>query len=233
MAAAGGGQTGGNDGGNCPGSGDRLRVVEFFQSIQGESTRQGQQCGFVRLAGCDLSCIYCDTPQAHDPEAGEDMAMAEAAERLLAMPVDVLEITGGEPLLQRPMVDRLAESLLDAGRVVMIETSGAASVAGLDPRLEIIMDVKTPGSGMAGRMVEDNLPLLDGNDELKFVITSRDDYDWAVRYVADHDVSALRAVHFSPDMGRLSAGELAGWLHAERPPWVRLTIQLHKLLGVA
>lgn len=208
-----------------------LRVVEFFRSIQGESTRQGQPCAFIRLAGCPLRCSYCDTPQAHDPAAGRDFSIDRAARRLLEMELPLVEITGGEPLMQRPGVIALAERLLAAGRTVMLETCGCESVAGLDERMEIILDVKTPGSSMADKMLDENLPLLDANDELKFVLTGRPDYDFACSYLKSHDTSRLRAVHFSPVTDTLPATQLAGWMHRDRPA-ARLTLQLHKLLGV-
>ena len=113
----------------------------------------------------------------------------------------------------------------------MLETSGAYSVAGLDPRLEIIMDVKSPGSGAADRLCPENLPLLDANDELKLVLTNRDDYDWSLRFLAAHDFSSLRAIHFSPAWSTLTPATLAGWLLADRPP-ARLAVQLHKLLNI-
>lgn len=211
-----------------------LRIVEIFRSLQGESTRAGQPCLFVRLAGCDLACTYCDTPQAHDPSAGRDLSLdqilAESC-RLFSGPPPLVEITGGEPLLQRPGLDQLAARFLALGSTVMLETSGAYPLADLDPRLEIIMDVKTPGSGAADRLCLENLPLLDANDELKFVLTGRDDYDWSRRFLAAHDFSSLRAVHFSPAWSTLAPATLAGWLLAGRPP-ARLAVQLHKLLNL-
>ena len=195
-----------------------LRVVEFFLSIQGESTRQGQPCGFIRLAGCDLSCSYCDTPHAHSADSGREVSIDVAARHLLHFNVPLLEITGGEPLLQKPAVAALAGRLLDAGRTVMLETNGANSIAGLDPRLEIMLDVKTPGSGMADHMLKNNLPLMQHHDELKFILTGRDDYSWACNYLRHHSTSHLRAVHFSPVTSLLSPAELAGWMHRQPPP---------------
>jgi 7-carboxy-7-deazaguanine synthase len=211
-----------------------VRIVEIFRSLQGESTRAGQPCLFVRLAGCDLLCRYCDTPQAHDPRAGRDLTIDQVVaevEKLFPDPAPLVEITGGEPLLQRPGVEQLAARFLALGSTVMLETNGAQPIRGLDPRLEIIMDVKTPGSGAADRLCLENLPLLDSNDELKFVLTGRDDYDWACRFLAAHDVSSLRAVHFSPAWSTLAPATLAGWMLTDRSP-ARLAVQLHKLLGL-
>jgi 7-carboxy-7-deazaguanine synthase len=211
-----------------------LRVVEIFRSIQGESTRAGQECVFVRLAGCDVGCVYCDTPQAHRLDAGREMsveAVLAEVEKLLVN-CRLVEITGGEPLLQRDGFIALAVALLAGGHTVMLETSGALSVAGLDQRIEIIMDVKTPGSGAAQRFCPENLSLLDANDEVKFVLTGRADYDWARRFLVAHDLGLVRAIHFSPAWGTLSAADLAAWMLADGGP-ARLTVQLHKLLGIA
>ena len=210
-----------------------LRVVDIFQSIQGESTRAGQPCAFVRLAGCDVGCSYCDTPEARDTRAGRLMTVDETLHALRALNVPLVEITGGEPLLQREPAAHLAERLLDLGHTVMIETSGCLPLGPLDPRLEIIMDVKTPGSGAAQRFRPENLPLLDGNDELKLVLTGRDDYHWACRFLAEHDLVALRAVHFSPAWSLLDPRTLAAWMLADpASAGARLTVQLHKLLGM-
>jgi len=213
------------------GSTMNLRVFEIFRSLQGESTRAGQPCVFVRLAGCDVGCRYCDTPQARDPAAGRDLTLEAVCAEVERLALPLVEITGGEPLLQRDAVGQLAARLLARGQTVMLETSGCLPVAGLDARLEIIMDVKTPASGAARPLSAENLSLLDANDEVKFVIADRADYDWSRRFVAKHDLSRLRAVHFSPAFGFLEARQLAAWMHADRPP-ARLAVQLHKLLGV-
>ena len=210
----------------------KLRVVEIFESIQGESTRAGLPCVFVRLAGCDAGCTYCDTPQAHDHQAGSDMTLDEVASAIDRWETRLVEITGGEPLLQREGVRQLAYRLLEAGRTVMLETNGCHDLSGLDRRLEVIMDVKTPGTGAADRLCRENLSLLDGNDEVKFVLTGREDYQWACRFLAANDLSRVRAVHFSPAWRLLSPATLAAWIRRGNPP-ARLAVQLHKLLGVA
>jgi 7-carboxy-7-deazaguanine synthase len=212
-----------------------LRVVEIFRSLQGESTRAGQDCLFVRLAGCDLGCTYCDTPQAHDPRAGSDMSvdqiLAEAC-RLYDGPPALVEITGGEPLLQRSGVEQLAARFLALGSTVMLETSGAYPLDDLDPRIEIIMDVKTPGSGAADRFCDENLNVINENDEVKFVLTGRDDYEWAGKFVTGRpELSQARAIHFSPAWGTLDPATLAGWM-LEDGGAARLGVQLHKLLGI-
>jgi 7-carboxy-7-deazaguanine synthase len=209
-----------------------LRVYEIFRSIQGESTRAGQPCSFVRLAGCDARCTYCDTPQAQDSAAGRDMSVADVAAAATRLGESLVEITGGEPLLQHDGVVALATRLLDAGCTVMLETNGCHDVSRLDPRIEIIMDVKTPGSGAADRLCRANLDVLDGNDEVKFVLTGREDYLWAREFVArTPSLSRVRAVHFSPAWDTLPAAALAAWLRADGGP-ARLAVQLHKLLGV-
>ena len=217
----------------------KLRVVEIFESVQGESTRAGLPCVFVRLAGCDAGCTYCDTPGAHDPRAGSDMTLDQVASAVDRYETRLVEITGGEPLLQREGVRQLAcrllapiRSGLEAGRTVMLETNGCHDLADQDRRVEVVMDVKTPGSGAADRLCRENLSLLDGNDEVKFVLTGREDYQWACRFLAANDLSRVRAVHFSPAWRLLSPAELAAWIRRDAPP-ARLAVQLHKLLGVA
>ena len=209
-----------------------LRVVEIFRSIQGESTRAGRPCAFVRLAGCDVGCTYCDTPQAQDPRAGRDLPVEEVCGELLGYRLPLVTITGGEPLLQRDGVAHLAARLLEAGQTVMLETSGCFPLGGLDPRIEIVMDVKTPGSGAADRLCKDNLDIVDQNDEVKFVLSGRDDYEWACAFVArTPQLAHARAVHFSPAWGLLSPTALAAWMREDGAP-ARLAVQLHKLLGV-
>ncbi len=210
-----------------------LRVLEIFRSIQGESTRAGRPCAFVRLAGCPLACSYCDTPEARDQAAGSDLELDKVCEQLRRLSLPLVEITGGEPLAQRDRVERLARCLLDAGHTVMLETSGCFPLAGLDARLEVVMDVKTPGSGMAEHLCKENLGWLDSNDEVKCVITNRADYDWTRAFLAEHALPSVRAVHLSPAWGRCEPAQLAGWLRVDPPTRrVRLTLQLHRLLGV-
>lgn len=210
-----------------------LRVAEIFRSIQGESTRAGQPCAFVRLAGCNVGCRYCDTPQARDAKAGREMTVEQVVGEVMAFGLTLVEITGGEPLLQREGTAALAERLLEAGRTVMLETSGSLPIAGLDERIEVILDVKTPGSGAADRFCAENLDRVDGNDEVKFVLTGREDYQWACELVArTPQMLRARAIHFSPVMPALSPHLLAGWMVTDGGP-ARLGVQLHKLLGVA
>lgn len=210
-----------------------LRVYEIFESIQGESTRAGQRCTFVRLAGCDVGCTYCDTVEAQDPRAGRDMTVRAIMDQAGAFGLPLVEITGGEPLMQSRGTVALAARLLEGGRAVMLETNGCLPIpSALDGRTEIIMDVKTPSSGAAGRLCKDNLDALGASDEVKFVVADRRDYEWAREFVdAAPQLSRVRAIHFSPAWGLLSPATLAAWMLEDRGP-ARLTVQLHKLLGV-
>ncbi|MDK1030442.1 MAG: 7-carboxy-7-deazaguanine synthase QueE [Planctomycetia bacterium] len=205
-----------------------MKVAEIFKSIQGESTRVGIPMTFVRLAGCQLTCRYCDTPQARDAEAGREMSVEKILSELFPLPF--VEITGGEPLLQRDDVVLLADELIAAGNTVLLETSGTEPIAGLDEDIIKIVDVKCPGSGMSDRVCWDNLKHLGPRDEVKFVLTDRQDYDWAKDVVEEHGLLAKpNPVLFSPASGFLEPAELAAWILADDLP-VRLQIQLHKIL---
>ncbi|MCP3979466.1 MAG: radical SAM protein [bacterium] len=213
-----------------------LRINEIFFSIQGESTRAGCPCVFVRLAGCHLRCTYCDTEYAF--REGATRAMDDVAAEVLSHPARLVEITGGEPLLQTP-VHELVTRLADAGRTVLIETSGACDISVCDERAIRILDLKTPGSGEASRNLMENLDNLAPRDEVKFVITDRADYEWARALVSEHDLAArCAAVLMSPVFeqapGREIGGavglpprELAEWILADGLD-VRLQLQLHK-----
>jgi 7-carboxy-7-deazaguanine synthase len=206
-----------------------MRVFDIFRSIQGEGTRAGLVMDFVRLAGCDLACTYCDTPEARDPAAGRDMTVADVLAALPRPPVRFVEITGGEPMLQPKDVSALTAGLIAGGREVLVETSGAHLVQGLDARAVRILDVKTPGSGMADRMCWANLDHITHRDEVKFVLTNRADYDWAKQVVARYRLADRAVVLFSPADPSLSAAALARWLIADALP-VRLNLQIHKYL---
>jgi 7-carboxy-7-deazaguanine synthase len=166
-----------------PVSGDHLVVNEIFYSVQGESTHAGRPCAFVRLTACNLRCNYCDTEYAF--YEGRRMTVAEVVEQVEGYHCPLVEITGGEPLLQEG-VYQLCAALLEADLQVMIETSGAADVSRLDPRVIKIMDLKCPGSGEAGRNLWSNLRHLTARDEVKFVISDRADYEWTSAVIAEH-----------------------------------------------
>ena len=207
-------------------SGPRLRVTEIFRSIQGESTRAGFPCAFIRLTGCSLRCVWCDTAYAF--HEGGDMDLAEALERVLALGTELVEVTGGEPL-EQDAVYPLMEGLLAAGRTVLLETGGHVLLDRVDPRVVKIVDVKAPGSGMQSANLEANLGLLQPHDELKFVIADRPDFDWSLAQVRDRDLDAGRVVTFSPVWESLPAADLAAWVRDSGRP-IRLGLQLHKIL---
>lgn len=202
-----------------------LRISEIFATILGESTHAGWPGVIVRLVGCPLNCAWCDTPYAR--EGGEEMTLAQVLARIEKLRIPLVLLTGGEPLYQpatRPLVSRL----LDRGYRVVVETGGSVSILGVDARACIVLDVKCPGSGAGDRQIWDNLHLLKAGDEVKFVLASRSDYDWA-RGVLERTALAQRhAVHFSPVEGPtgLDKKDLAEWIVADRLP-VRLNLQLH------
>jgi 7-carboxy-7-deazaguanine synthase len=203
-----------------------LRVTEIFRSIQGESTRAGFPCAFVRLTGCSLRCVWCDTEYAF--HGGTEMSVAEAAGRTLDLGTRLVEVTGGEPLEQEgvyPLMDRL----LSAGRTVLLETGGHVPLDRVDPRVIKIVDVKAPGSGMAAANLPENLLGLQPHDELKFVIADRRDFDWSLALVEEKGLDAGRVVTFSPAWASLPAETLAEWVRDSGRD-IRLGLQLHKVL---
>ena len=203
-----------------------IRITEIFKSIQGESTRAGLPCAFVRLTGCSLRCVWCDTAYAF--YGGGEMALSEAVRRVLEMGTDLVEVTGGEPLEQEavyPLLDRL----LAANKTVLLETGGHVPLDRVDPRVVKIVDVKAPGSGMQHANLPENLERLSPHDELKFVIADRRDFDWALALVAERNLDRKNLVTFSPTWGELPAADLAAWVRDSGRP-IRLGLQLHKLL---
>ncbi len=205
---------------------ERLKLTEIFLSLQGEARDAGWPTVFVRLTGCPLRCTYCDTTYSfHGGQWWEiDAILAEVA-RLGARHVCV---TGGEPLSQKRCLT-LLERLCNAGHVVSLETSGAIDIAGVDPRVSRVLDIKTPGSGEVARNLWANLPLLTAHDQVKFVICSREDYDWSRDVLVQHRLHEVCDVLFSPSATQLPARTLADWIVEDRLP-VRFQMQLHKLL---
>jgi 7-carboxy-7-deazaguanine synthase len=204
---------------------ERLQINEIFYSIQGESTLAGRPCVFVRLTGCNLRCRWCDTEYAF--YEGSRMTVDEVAAAVAVHGCDLIEITGGEPLLQ-DAVYPLIDALLAAGDTVMIETSGACDISRLDPRVIRIMDLKCPGSGESERNLWSNLEHLTARDEVKFVIVDRADYEWARETIRTHDLAARAgAVLLSPAFGVLEPKALAAWMMEDRLP-ARLQLQIHK-----
>jgi 7-carboxy-7-deazaguanine synthase len=212
-------------GGVDPG-GIRLQVTEIFRSIQGESTLAGWPCTFVRLTGCPLRCRYCDTTYAF--RGGRRMTAAQILEEVARLGCRLVEVTGGEPLAQAG-TPALLTLLADAGYRVLLETGGCEPIEGLDPRVRIIYDVKTPGSGEVQRNRWENLGHLKREDEVKFVVCSRADYEWARDVIRQRDLSRRHVVHLSPAHGWVAPEELAGWI-LEDGLEVRLNLQLHKVI---
>ena len=203
-----------------------LMVHEIYRSLQGESTFAGLPCVFVRLTACHLRCVYCDTPHAF--AEGAILSLDEVVARALDLGDDLVEITGGEPLLQ-PEVYPLMTRLADAGKTVLLETSGALDIAVVDPRVHVILDIKTPGSGEVEANAWSNLAQLEPADEVKVVVCDRADFDWAVALVRTHCLTERCPVLFSAAFGRVNPTELAGWILESRLP-VRLQLQQHKIL---
>jgi 7-carboxy-7-deazaguanine synthase len=203
-----------------------LVIHEIYRSLQGESTHAGLPCTFVRLTACHLRCTYCDTPHAF--QSGDPMTVEEVADRALATGDRLIEVTGGEPLLQ-PEVLPLLTLLAGAGRTVLLETSGAIDTTGVDPRVAIILDVKTPGSGEDGANLDANLGRLKPIDEVKYVVCSRDDFDWSVAHIREHDLARRVPVLIAAADGRVAPTDLAAWILETGLP-LRLQVQLHKLL---
>jgi 7-carboxy-7-deazaguanine synthase len=203
-----------------------LVVHEIYRSIQGESTLAGLPCVFVRLTACHLRCGYCDTPHAF--QEGRTMTLDEVVESALALGDHLVEITGGEPLLQ-PEVLPLMTRLADAGRTVLLETSGACDIGAVDPRVRVILDLKTPGSGEVEANLWSNLALLKPIDEVKFVVCDRADFDWSIAQIHAHGLTGRCPLLMSAVCGRVELAELAGWVLESRLP-LRLQPQLHKFI---
>jgi len=203
-----------------------LRITEIFFSLQGEATRVGLPTVFVRLTGCPLRCVWCDTTYSFT--GGEAATIESALAEVGKYPARQVCVTGGEPLSQKECLPLLT-ALCDAGYEVSLETSGALDIAGVDARVSRIMDLKAPDSGEAARNRWENLPLLNSRDEIKIVIASRADYEWARAALHEHRLDSLCPVLFSPAQGLVEPAALAGWI-LEDGLNVRFQMQLHKLL---
>lgn len=203
-----------------------IKVTEIFHSIQGESTYAGRPCLFIRLTGCPLRCTWCDTAYAF--YGGRDLTIEEIVAEVRGFDCPLVEVTGGEPLSQPESLGLLTR-LCDEGFEVLLETSGAIDTAGVDRRVHVILDVKCPGSGMADRMHWPNLERLSSQDEAKFVIKDRADYEWARELVRREELSTRCTVLFSPVFGDAEVRQLAEWLLADKLP-VRFQLQLHKYI---
>ena len=205
---------------------DRLRITEIFCSLQGEARAAGWPTVFVRLTGCPLRCGYCDTAYAFHGGEWRDIDMI--VDEVKSHGVRHVCVTGGEPLAQKRCITLLT-TLCDAGFDVSLETSGAIDIADVDTRVSRIVDIKTPGSLEVARNRWENLPLLTRHDQVKFVICSREDYDWSKQIVAEHGLANVCDVLFSPSYTQVSPRELADWIVEDRLP-VKFQMQLHKQL---
>ena len=204
-----------------------LQLSEIFYSIQGESSFAGYPCLFFRLSGCNLRCSYCDAKYTYE-EPATVTSLSTLLSEAARYPNALIEITGGEPLLQEGVYP-LMEALLAAGRTVLLETNGSLNIARVPQAVVKIIDLKCPDSGMAEKMNLANLDLLAPHDEIKFVVSSRADYDWARAMIAEHRLAEKAKVILSPVIGRLQPALLAQWLMADALP-ARLQLQLHTLL---
>jgi 7-carboxy-7-deazaguanine synthase len=203
-----------------------LKIHEIFHSIQGESSRIGLPTTFVRLTGCPMRCVYCDTAYAFS--GGSNMSLADIMLKVAEMGAPYVTVTGGEPLAQKEC-HGLLTALCDAGYSVSLETGGAMDIRPVDPRVSVILDIKTPGSGELAKNLWSNLALLKASDEVKFVLCDRADYDWAKQQLTEHKLTQTCPVVFSPVFGQVNATDLAEWVLADKLP-VRMQVQLHKIL---
>lgn len=203
-----------------------LRLTEIFYSLQGEASRVGLPTVFVRLTGCPLRCTWCDTTYSFT--GGEPASIAAVLAEVAKYPARQVCVTGGEPLAQKEC-PALLTALCDAGYEVSLETSGALDVSTVDPRVSRIMDLKAPDSGECARNRWENLPFLHARDEIKIVIASRQDYEWAREQIRSHALTQRCPVLLSPAQGQIQPAELAEWILADGLP-VRFQLQLHKLL---
>lgn len=210
----------------APARGGSLRVTEIFHSLQGESSRVGLPTVFVRLTGCPLRCVWCDTEYAF--AGGEAMTITEILDRVAGYGCPTVCVTGGEPLAQKACSALLA-ALCDAGYSVSLETGGTLDVSGVDPRVSRIVDLKAPDSGECDKVRWENLAVLTPHDELKLVLASEQDYAWARAQLRERRLDAICPVLFSPVQGSLAPAQLAEWILRDRLP-VRFQLQMHKVL---
>lgn len=211
---------------SLPAERTRLRISEIFYSLQGETSRVGLPTTFVRLTGCPMRCVYCDTAYAFS--GGKEMELTQIMEEVQRQGAHYVTVTGGEPLAQKQCITLLS-ALCNAGYSVSLETGGAMDASGVDARVVKVLDIKTPGSGEVEKNVWRNLELLNPHDEIKFVLCDEDDYHWAVNIMKQHALAEKCTVLFSPVNGQLDPAQLADWILRDQLP-VRLQVQLHKIL---
>jgi 7-carboxy-7-deazaguanine synthase len=204
----------------------QLRITEIFHSLQGETRRVGLPTVFIRLTGCPLRCSYCDTAYAFS--GGTTMKVTEVLEKAAEYSARYVTVTGGEPLAQRNCLG-LLRALCDAGYDVSLETSGALDIGAVDARVMRVLDIKTPSSGESGKNRWENLELLTGHDEIKFVLCNEPDYLWARQIIGQYRLDEKCPVLLSPVYGSMNPTQLAEWILRDRMP-VRMQVQLHKIL---
>ncbi|MEZ0232701.1 MAG: 7-carboxy-7-deazaguanine synthase QueE [Methylophilaceae bacterium] len=204
-----------------------LRIHEIFHSLQGESSRVGLPTVFVRLTGCPMRCVYCDTAYAF--KGGSNMSLDDIMVEVESHGTKYVTVTGGEPLAQKEQCLNLLKRLCDAGYSVSLETGGAIDTMGVDARVSVILDIKTPDSGELKNNHWDNLQHLKPIDEIKFVLCSREDYDWAKQLLAEQALNEKCQVIFSPVFSQVNPTDLADWVLQDKLP-VRMQVQLHKIL---
>jgi 7-carboxy-7-deazaguanine synthase len=204
-----------------------MKICEIFTSIQGESTYAGLPCTFIRLTGCNLRCSYCDTQYAY--AEGSDRSLEDIMDCVNKSGLNLVEITGGEPLLQGNETLELIRMLLDKGHKVLIETNGSESIKDIDERAVIIMDIKTPSSNMSEKMDFSNLDFIKNTDEVKFVICSREDYEWSKNIISSYRLAGKCELLLSPAFNVLEPSLLSGWIIEDRLD-VRLNLQIHKYI---
>lgn len=205
-----------------------LIISEVFESIQGESSYAGRRCVFVRLAGCNLDCTFCDTAYARTPDAGHASSVDDLVETVAAYKCPLVEVTGGEPLLQESVHELMAR-LVTAKYRVLVETNGSLDIRDVPPGVIRIVDVKTPSSGMSEKNLWANMSHLAATDEVKFVVSDRHDFDWMTEIMKRYGLIGRVTVDVSPAAGRLAPAELARWIVDEKLD-VRLNLQIHKIL---
>lgn len=203
-----------------------MKVCEIFTSIQGESSHAGMPCTFIRMSGCNLRCSYCDTKYAYDE--GVELSEGDIINEVNLIGVNLVAITGGEPLLQEGTL-HLMERLLNEGHKVLVETNGTMSIKDVDTRTFIVLDLKTPGSGMSEGTDFSNFDYIKPTDEIKFVITNRADYDWARKIIKEHNLKSKCHILFSPAFGIMEPELLIKWMLEDRLD-ARLNLQMHKYI---
>lgn len=203
-----------------------LLVTEIFSSIQGESLYSGLPCSFIRLAGCPLRCKWCDT--SYSFKQGETLSVGQILDKIKSFNLPLVELTGGEPLAQKGAV-KLLNSLIELSYKVLLETGGSESIMEVPKEVHIIMDLKCPGSGMSKKNKYSNLELLKKTDEIKFVVSSREDFDWAIRAIRRHELDKRFGLLISPAWGLVKPEVISKWI-IDSGVYVRLNLQIHKYI---